>query len=393
MIACAENRGLQAPTCQPGEEVWLHSSDPTGFAILDDRLYFGAAGSIWSYDGDDSLYSVDDRFDLGSQVFGWGSPLLFGENIYFEEWDRGLRAYDGQHAPPLALEYGLLWSPLFVAFDRMWFLVVQPGDPSADSWPPNLLYAWDGVSEPYFVAEDPPTSFDAWCEHDGMIYYVSNDALWEFDGTYPPRRVATVNEWLDYTTGAHACISFDGKLYFTAGDETYGREMWVYDGAHKPSLVADLIEGPEGAWPLAYSVFNGQLYFIAGKDNELDSHLWSYDGATLPKLVTDMPVGLEYTSVQLPVFAGALYFHDVDGYLWRYDGEHEPEQVPVDSESGGPLTVLLDAQEFDGQLYFSGYDTFRGAELWRYDGHGAPQIVADLAPGYDCVEPDEDDEE
>lgn len=53
-----------------------------------------------------------------------------------------------------------------------------------------------------------------------------------------------------------------GNLYFSANNDTNGREMWVTDGT-TTKMVADINPGPASSNPSGYCFFNGGIYFSA----------------------------------------------------------------------------------------------------------------------------------
>jgi ELWxxDGT repeat protein len=53
------------------------------------------------------------------------------------------------------------------------------------------------------------------------------------------------------------CLTmFNGRLYFSAEDGTYGKELWVYEHYYAPNIVADIRNGISGSNPGDLTVFN-----------------------------------------------------------------------------------------------------------------------------------------
>lgn len=132
---------------------------------------------------------------------------------------------------------------------------------------------------------------------DGRLYFEANDGvsgseLWVFDPAAGAMLAAGVSLVADFVAGVGGTgdddpdppddlIVFDGKMYFTASDGTFGRSrsLWVYDPIAGPIMLDE-------AWPSTgitqipsrSTKYNGRLYFNAN-DGIHGSELWAYNSA------------------------------------------------------------------------------------------------------------------
>ena len=143
-----------------------------------------------------------------------------------------------------------------------------------------------------------------------------------------------------------------GSLYFSANDDTHGRELWKSDGtAAGTVIVKDIRPGSEGSYPGELTDVEGTLYFAAD------------DG-------THGCGALEERRDRCRDRHG-------EGHLarlgWRF-------RFPV-----------LDLTDVGGTLFFSGADDGTTAsELWKSDGTAAGTVmVKDIMPGPDPSFPDD----
>jgi len=105
--------------------------------------------------------------------------------------------------------------------------------------------------------------------------------LWKTDGTAAGTQLVkdifTDNSFPPpFGSNPMSFATFNNKVYFSAYDFTYGRELWVTDGtAAGTQLVKDLAPGDSN--PLELIVYNNSLYFSA-LDQDYSRELWKSDG-------------------------------------------------------------------------------------------------------------------
>jgi len=205
--------------------------------------------------------------------------------------------------------------------------------------------------------------------YNGELYFTARGAsgsrqLYEFDGnSVSPAPDSSASQ------NPQEFFVFDGNIYFRATKfDVYGTELWKYDGNNQ--TVIDIVPGPGHSGPKHFVEFQGNLYFNA------ISQLWRYNG-TVATLV-DANVNPEWPVV----FEGQLYFSSYNSVygreLWRYDGINPSERITdinPDSNSSNPSGMMV----YNGAIYFNADNGEDGCELWRYDGNVA-EMVANINP-------------
>ena len=154
----------------------------------------------------------------------------------------------------------------------------------------------------------------------------------------------------------------NGTLYFTADDETNGRELWKSNGTAAGTVMVKDISIISGSVPSALTNVNGTLYFTA-YDRTNGRELWTSDGTAAGTLmVADFYPGdgggrpERITVVNNRVFVTAygpdtgneLYVQDLtrgtpsnDAFVLKYSGTGSDQKVTVTlSTNGGPVETL-----------------------------------------------------
>ncbi len=212
---------------------------------------------------------------------------------------------------------------------------------------------------------------------------VPADSIQTFDLGLSP--VAPINIFPDGAADPSGFTRFNNALYFSAFDETFGRELWRFDG-RAATRVTDLAPGAADSEPFGLTVFNGALYFTATDGATSGFELWRYDGNAATPVTDIAPGPADSFPTDLTIFNNALYFVATDGFgagqtgreLWRYDGTNVTRVADINpgisSSSPSSLTV------FNNALYFAAANATVGRELFRYDGSNV-SVVADINPG------------
>ncbi len=227
-------------------------------------------------------------------------------------------------------------------------------------------------------------------------------------------------------------------LFFTAEIGSAGSDLWKADGgtAAGISLVKDILPWPYFAQPDSLTAVGDLLFFAANESDEQTRRLWVSDGTEAGTYrLDDSPVGAVTAPRIMTEFDGRLFFiadsiesgtqlfrttgsgsniaveqvtNDPGGFdalhllpvgnklflsrsagvadeLWVSDG------TPLDRQflggfrgAGADNELLKHAVAFNGILFFSASDSFRGVELWRSNGTTSPGgtvMVKDIAPG------------
>lgn len=195
-------------------------------------------------------------------------------------------------------------------------------------------------------------------------------------------------------------ININGTLFFSAYDNTNGRELWKSDGTDAGTvLVKDIYIGTNNSMVNSASAsdymanMNGILYFAA-TDAVSGTELWRSDGTDAGTvMVKDINVGTLSSSPQNIInINGVLFFEATDGIngkeLWKSDGTEAGTIMVKDINLGSAGSFSFSAYnngyltDVNGILYFQADNGTNGVELWKSDGTDAgTAMVADIQVG------------
>jgi ELWxxDGT repeat protein len=190
--------------------------------------------------------------------------------------------------------------------------------------------------------------------------------------------------------------SFNGKLYFSAADDSVGRELWVYDGTgNPPTLVADLRPGIQpGLYPLysskantPFPILNGKMYFLGhtpAVPAAMTRQLISYDGTGIPTPAAVIGDSVVIQNTDMVTFGNRIFFaagtSTTGTELYAYDGISAPTVYDINPSAGSSPRAFT---AFNGKLYFVATgDNATGEELYTYNpATNVCALVADINPG------------
>lgn len=197
--------------------------------------------------------------------------------------------------------------------------------------------------------------------------------------------------------------ALNGHLYFSAWDETNGRELWTSDGTEAgTALVKDISPGDSSSFSNYYygsspgfAVADGEIFFSAYTEEE-GRELWKTDGSEAgTTLVKDInpdvysyyysDEGISSRPEQLTAVGDQVFFTADDGdngeELWLTDGTEAGTQLvknisPSYYDSPSQLTAV------GSTLFFTADNGTNGRELWKSDGtNGGTTMVKDIFVG------------
>ncbi len=215
-----------------------YSSAPEFLSVYDNKLFFkaktGSGEEFFNYDGISDPVRIADIYS-GS---GSSSPsylCVYGGRLYFQANDnlgkgRELYYFDGN-----------------IHDEKMY--VVK--DIYADSVSSNPSYMSVFNGKMYFSADS---------EYHGT-------ELWVLDENDNASEVFDINLGTN-SSNPKFMKEYNGRMYFQADNGTTGVEMWCYDGIKEPYFFADInkVSGPgydNSSVPGNFTEFNGKLYFTA----------------------------------------------------------------------------------------------------------------------------------
>ena len=361
------------------------NSNPQYFTMLGDIMYFTAydattGSEIWTYDTN-SPASTSNPAQLANLYPGSSSPSIYG----FTEYQGSLY---------FAADDSVYGKELWKANPTTGLTMVKnirPGSPASD-----ISYLTVIGDIMYFRANDGTNGNEMW-RSDGTTM-----------GTY---MVANINPGTGDSYPRCFTDFGDDKILFTANDATHGNELWMYNSstpasATNPHLVIDLRSGSDSSNPCGYEgdglPTKDGVAVIFPYTTNYGREIWITDGTSQGTyLHTDIRPGTDtgvYDGVcgdpEDFIFGDKLYFIGYTsargGELYVYDFTDNtttalPEANPgsnsgvnIDCMMGYPLAL----EEFSGQIYFRGFNSNYGSELYRYNPiDNITEIVGDYNIG------------
>ncbi len=221
----------------------------------------------------------------------------------------------------------------------------------------------------------------------GKLFFTANDntgyaSLWVTGGT--DATTLQLGPATPVLSSVRNLVSYKNKLYFQCDDGINGPEVWTSDGTVAGTvLFKDVYPGSNGSYPQSFTVANNKLFFYTYDIGGLKK-LYATDGTAAGTIL--LKTGIQdfngYTS--FGILNNNIYFTGDDGTgsgygLWKSDGTPGGtlfiSKNLIPGVSGGNYAVL------NNKLYFSGFDYTNGSELWVTDGSNAgTHIVMNLAP-------------
>lgn len=192
----------------------------------------------------------------------------------------------------------------------------------------------------------------------------SLESLYSFDGTSFQIINSNVKNTDNFKT-------YDNKLFFSGVDyASSGEELWVSDGtAIGTYLLKDLATGTDHSRPRGFTVFNNSLYFTTVFTGEL----WKTDGTAMG--TTLVGSGLGQFSRSLYTANGKLYTGN--NTMFESDGNTLIEMNPTISLENNYSTKEMIV--FNGELYFGAYyrddqESSKGFELCKINSNSTSTL-------------------
>jgi ELWxxDGT repeat protein len=264
--------------------------------------------------------------------------------------------------------------------------------PGAGSSNPGPLVNVDGTL--FFTADDGTNGTELWRINTAGTAELVENAL-PGGGLAPGFRSANA-EWL---------TNVDGTLYFSADDQSNGKELWRVGKTGIAQMIEDAVpgggisDGSDDASPSQLTNVSGQLFFVAS-NREFGMTLWRIDTAGQATLAEDaipdggISGGVDQSARVYPDdlvnLNGVLYFtaygSTTGRELWRTGTTGTLERVE-DSVPGGGINPGIASSNPDcltlvnNTVYFTAFDDNNGRELWRINSQGRAEMVDAAASG------------
>jgi trimeric autotransporter adhesin len=200
----------------------------------------------------------------------------------------------------------------------------------------------------------------------------SPQEIWVTDGT-----TANTTKLINYTYSNTTSTSFavvGDRLFFINSDATNGAELWTSDGTIAGTqIVKDIQLGSNGSTIGNMVAQNSQLIFTAN-DGVNGQEFWKSDGTNAN---TNMIANLNPSG---SIFPNAIYNFNNETYF-----NNSANFYKTDGNSITNLATLTGASSYtivNNTLYFTGYTSAAGQELWKTNGTpSGTLLVADIKVG------------
>lgn len=380
-----------------------NSSGITQVVALAGKVYFdardGSTSTKYLYVYDPISGGVERVEDAnGEEVRAPGNLYAFGTALYFSADFSGADIELGKY-DPLSNEVQLL----------------ADINPNGDSYPGAFneingqlwFTANDGQSESRLWRYDPLSGVV-----ENVLYnspnsiYPSIDLMYHFEGklffryyTQPTGEELGIIDIASNTllttpeiypgiasSSPAGFTGFLGKVYFTARDLDFGRELRVYDPlTGQVSLVADIYPG-SNANPGDLLALGNKLYFSAAV-NEAERILFSYNPANnqlAEEAFMDNGGFQNYLSTLIAA-DGSIFLTGENLTIARELFRYTPGDSGIEVAADINLTTIgsdpYQFTEYNGRLYFGAYEINSGGEIWVYDpATGLTDLLSDT-PG------------
>ncbi|HEX3526994.1 MAG TPA: ELWxxDGT repeat protein [Thermoanaerobaculia bacterium] len=296
------------------------------------KLYFTRGPVVWKSDG--TPEGTTEAFQpAGSDSSTQISPLTVANGALwfgvakdfsspYKLWrSDGTQAGTRQVAGPAAI------SPTFATLGSQVYFLGGDG-----IYSPSQLWKSDGSDAGTVPAGGPfddlvnlSSKGPELIAYQGLLYFVAQSPqgqwnLWRSDGT--PQGTLALTALLD--DGASdvrrpGLTGVGNRVYFTAFDNTHGRELWSTDGTVAGTgLVKDIVPGPATSSPAWLTAAGGRLWFSAD-DGVHGAELWQSDGTEAgTHLAQDIaPEAVSSSPRDLTAAGNRLWFTADDGATGR----------------------------------------------------------------------------
>ncbi|GAB2825061.1 hypothetical protein GCM10027043_28060 [Ferruginibacter profundus] len=386
---------MQAQNIQKVKEINpVNSSSPFDFTIANNKLFFIAndnvnGNGLWVTEGTSG--NTIKLTPPATPVNGLEDIIAYNNKIYFS-YNDGVNGYelwvsDGTPAGTALFKdiepgsSGSFPKAFTVANDKLFFI----NDNN------HKLYVCDGtVAGTTIIKDNGVVLFNGMTDFAVMntdIFFTSDNGsgagygLWKSDGTLAGTVI--VKPDIINTFGSNYTV-LNNQLYFNSYDGINGSELWVSDGSTAgTNMVINLMPESGGVMysgsPDNFITYNNKVYFTATDDTH-GRELFSTDGtAAGTQIVMDMEPGINSSyPFQSVVYNGQLFFccylgNNAHG-LWKSDGTAAGTSLVKTGGGGQPLLNDLKALTvWNGKLYFTVNDNF-SYPVWQSNGSTAGTI-------------------
>ncbi|MDD3685784.1 MAG: T9SS type A sorting domain-containing protein [Bacteroidales bacterium] len=213
--------------------------------------------------------------------------------------------------------------------------------------------------------------------------YYHGYELWKTDGTAEGTSlvkdiVEGTGSGMDYNT---MLVNYNNYLYFLSGTYDGTISLWKSDGSEAGTVLVKTISAGNELNSEFYIVNGKLLFFVLDNDN-YTLHLWKSDGTSSGTVI--LASYDEYPSYNsyITVVNNVLYYRPDFGTLCKTDGTAAGTVTVKTGLSTAGVTPNGKMVSLNGILFFIGYSSSTGYELFKSDGTTAGTVVVkDINPG------------
>lgn len=371
----------------------INGSAPQYITAFNSKLYFygiidsESGQELIEFDGTSATVIDINPGSNSSLITPQTRDLKFAKtstHLYFEATDGvnsfDLYSYDGTSFTRLPsntdnsdLSGNSFSAYLGVANDKLYFQGYGGADTGVELWE----HDGTNLTEIVIRSGEESSSVRHMADLNGDLYFTANYGdetkdwlVWKYDGTNP--------SFISYkgTTepgDPYYFVTAGDNVYFSANDGIHGYELWTTDGT-TTELVADQYPGSNNSYNYAMRGIGDKVFYFGSTDD--DDLMYVYDGNTFETYNfygDDDGAFIE--------FNGDVYFQgwtsELGGELYKYDdtGVSLVADIREGSNGSSPRFFFV----WNSELYFSAAGATGGRELWKYDGTSA-SMVADINP-------------
>ena len=413
-----------------------HGSDPKGFTVFNDLLYFAADGvdNKWMLTTDecggvrtsstnedvvfvvseDTVWQPSKNYECPIGYY-WASTKqaqdLFTtpesnneagvEYSYFGQC--GWSGFEWEHAERRTFRFSD--SHIFGSTKEAGTSddhVIKVADFSTNNFAGIVCIKGDGaVCDRLYQTDNPRHAGTG-----GSCFHRAGTELWSSDGTVQGTvRVVDIERGFASSNPQYLTPLNNSKvMLFQATTREYGSELWRTDGTIDGTfIVADINVGASSSTPSYITLLNGKALFAAD-DGWRGNELWLSDGSLsstgrTTHVVKDINPGdsssdpqhfVVVNAADMPALSGSAeqyaFFNAVTeaagAELWVTDGTLSGTAMVHDIYPGSSSSNPSYLVNYDGQLFFQADGGIFGPELWVSDGTSSgTRQLKDIAPG------------